>query len=99
MSDNVQSQERTWNMLCHLSALAGFVVPLGNILGPLLVWQIKKNEVPSVEAHGKESLNFQISMFIYAVVAALSLLALIGIVLLPAVLLTNLILVIVASIK
>lgn len=48
-------------MLCHLSALAGFVVPFGNILGPLLVWQLKKNEFPSVEVHGKAALNFQIS--------------------------------------
>lgn len=62
---NPESQARTWNMLCHLSALSGFVgVPLGNILGPLLVWQIKKNEIPSVEIHGKAALNFQITILI-----------------------------------
>jgi uncharacterized Tic20 family protein len=68
------SQARTWNMLCHLSALAGFVIPFGNILGPLLVWQIKKNEFPSVDIHGKASLNFQITVTIAAfagVIAAL----------------------------
>jgi uncharacterized protein len=48
-------------MFCHLSALAGFVIPFGNILGPLLVWQIKKQEFPSVEIHGKAALNFQIT--------------------------------------
>jgi len=49
-------------MLCHLSALAGFVgVPFGNIIGPLIVWQIKKNEIPAVDLHGKASLNFQIT--------------------------------------
>ena len=54
-----------WNMLCHLSALAGFIIPLfGNILGPLLIWQIKKNEFPSVDIHGKASLNFQITVSI-----------------------------------
>ena|ERR1035438_1441272 len=57
-----ESQARMWNMLCHLSALAGFVVPFGNILGPLIVWQIKKNEFPSVDVHGKASLNFQITV-------------------------------------
>ncbi len=51
-------------MFCHLSALAGLVVPFGNILGPLLVWQIKKNEIPSVEVHGKASMNFQITVAI-----------------------------------
>jgi hypothetical protein len=58
-----ESQARMWNMLCHLSALAACVgVPFGNILGPLLVWQIKKNEFPSVEIHGKAALNFQITV-------------------------------------
>ena len=64
-SDN---QARTWNMLCHLSALCGFVVPFGNILGPLLVWQIKKHEFPSVEVHGKAALNFQITVMIVMLV-------------------------------
>jgi uncharacterized Tic20 family protein len=62
----LESQMRMWNMLCHLSALAGFIgVPFGNVLGPLIVWQIKKNEFPSVEAHGKAALNFQITVLIH----------------------------------
>jgi len=64
-----EAQARTWNMFCHLSALAGFVgVPFGNILGPLLVWQIKKNEIPSVDAHGKAALNFQITVTLAVIV-------------------------------
>jgi len=55
---------RRWNMLCHLSALAGCVVPIGHILGPLIIWQLKKNEFPSVDIHGKASLNFQITVTI-----------------------------------
>jgi uncharacterized protein len=62
---NPESQARTWNMLCHLSVLSVFIgIPLGNILGPLLVWQIKKNEFPSVDVHGKSALNFQITITI-----------------------------------
>ena len=61
---NPDSQARMWNMWCHLSALAGFVVPLGFVIGPLLVWQIKKNEFPSVDYHGKMALNFQITVAI-----------------------------------
>jgi len=60
----LDGQARTWNMLCHLSALAGFVAPFGNILGPLIVWQLKKNEIPSTETHGKASVNFQITVTI-----------------------------------
>lgn len=66
--DPNESQARTWNMLCHMSALAGLVIPFGNILGPLLIWQIKKREIPSVEVHGKAALNFQITVVI-AVIA------------------------------
>jgi len=49
-------------MLCHLTALAGLVIPFGNILGPLVVWQIKKNEIPSTDIHGKAAVNFQITV-------------------------------------
>ena len=59
------SAARPWEMWCHLSALAGLVFPLGNILGPIIVWQMKKHEFPSVDAHGKASLNFQLSALIY----------------------------------
>ena len=66
---NPESQARAWNMLCHLSALAGYIgVPLGNILGPLLVWQIKKNEFPSVDIHGKAALNFQLTALLAIIV-------------------------------
>jgi uncharacterized protein len=61
-----ETEARTWNMLCHLSALAGFLVPFGTVLGPLLVWQIKKNQLPSVIEHGKAALNFQLTALIIA---------------------------------
>ena len=54
-----------------MSALAGFIIPFGNILGPLIIWQIKKNEFPSVNIHGKASLNFQITVLIAAIAAAI----------------------------
>jgi uncharacterized Tic20 family protein len=64
-----ESQARMWNMLCHLSALAALVgIPFGNILGPLIIWQIKKNEFPSVDVHGKAALNFQITVTLAVVI-------------------------------
>ena len=52
-----------------MSALAVLIgVPFGNVLGPLLVWQLKKNEFPSVEIHGKAALNFQLTVLIAAAV-------------------------------
>jgi hypothetical protein len=52
-----------------MSALAGIPFPaVGAVLGPLIIWQMKRNEFPSVEEHGKESFNFQLSVLIYVLV-------------------------------
>src|SRR4029453_15764371 len=63
---SISSNVRTWCVLCHAAALLGlfFHFP-GHILGPLVVWLIKRGDSPEIDAHGKESLNFQISMLIY----------------------------------
>jgi len=57
-------------MWCHLSTLAGLMVPFGSVIGPIVVWQIKKNEFPSVETHGKAALNFQLTVLIVALAIA-----------------------------
>ena len=55
-------EARRWITILHLSALAGFVfVGVGQVLGPLIVWLLKKNDVPGLDEAGKEVLNFQIS--------------------------------------
>ena len=91
---------RTWCMACHLSALAGFVVPaFGHVLGPLVVWLIKRGESSEIDAHGKEALNFQISMLIYNLVAGVLCLVLIGFALLAVLHILNVVFVILASIK
>ena len=91
--------ERMWGMFCHLAALAGFIIPFGNIIGPLIVWQIKKEEFPFVDDQGKESLNFQISIFIYLIISGLLVILLIGIALLFAVGIFSLIMTIIAAVK
>jgi uncharacterized Tic20 family protein len=88
------SQARMWNMFCHLSALAGYIIPFGNVLGPLLIWQIKRNEFPSVEEHGKAALNFQltvlIALFVGIIAAVLLSFVCVGFLLVPVVLLIGL---------
>jgi len=56
MSENTQvsKDEQNWAMFCHLAALSGFVIPLGNVIGPLVVWLIKKDTMPLVNQHGKD---------------------------------------------
>ncbi len=71
----------------------------GHILGPLIVWLAKRRDSPEIDEHGKESLNFQISMLIYNVIAGVLCLVLIGFVILAILHILNLVLVIVASIQ
>lgn len=98
--EDYERQARTWGMLCHLSALSAFVgVPLGHLAGPLIVWLIKRNEFPYVDEQGRESLNFQISMTLYGIVAAILMLVVVGIFLLMALGVFSLIAVIVASVR
>ncbi len=97
--DTTNSDERMWAMLCHLSAFAGTIIPLGTILGPLVVWLMKKEVYPLVDDQGKESLNIQISILIYALISAVSLVAFIGFLLLPAVLIFAVVMTIIATIK
>lgn len=54
-------------MILHLSALAGLVIPCGNIIAPLAIWLIKKPELPGIDPEAKKVLNFQISYAIYMI--------------------------------
>lgn len=91
--------ERTWGMLCHLLALSGLLVPLGSIIGPLVMWLVKKNESPYVDRNGREALNFGISVFIYSIIGLGLCLVLIGIPLLIALGIFWLVMVIVNAVK
>lgn len=97
---STSSNVRMWCMLEHATALVGFLVPVaGHIVGPLIIWLAKRNDSPEIDAHGKESMNFQISMLIWYCIAGLLCLILIGIPILILLHLLNIIFVIVASIQ
>ena len=94
-----KSDENMWRALSHVSALAGFLIPVGNIIAPLLIYLLKKDDYETVGEHAKESLNFQISMTIYFFAAILLVILAVGIpfiLLIPA---FDLIIVIIATIK
>src|SRR3954464_13910048 len=94
------SDVRLWCVLSHASALLGlFFHFLGHLLGPLIVWLVKRGDSPEIDAHGKESLNFQISMLIYDAIAAILCIVLIGIPILIALWVLNTVFVIIASVK
>ena len=91
--------ERTWAMLSHFSALSMFIFPFGNILAPLIIWLIKKEEMSFVEDQAKEVLNFQISMTIYLIGSIILIIVLIGIPILIGLVIFNVIITIIAGIK
>jgi uncharacterized Tic20 family protein len=97
--NDMSKEEKNWGMACHLTALAGFIIPFGNIIGPLVVWLLKRDEYPFVADQGKESLNFQISILIYAVAGAVLIVLVVGFAILAAIGLFSLIMVILASVK
>lgn len=91
--------ERDWAMFAHLITFSGHFIPFGHIAGPLIIWSLKKDEMPFVNDQGKEALNFQITMTLAFIVAGVSLFILVGFVLLPAVWLLNVIVTIIAAVK
>ncbi|PJE44207.1 MAG: DUF4870 domain-containing protein [Pseudomonas sp.] len=106
MSDEFQAPQpvpgpeaRQWAMFCHFAAFLGLVIPFGNLLGPLIVWQIKKDLDPFVDAQGKEALNFQISVALAALLCFLLMVVVIGFPLLLLVSIAALVLTIIAGIK
>ena len=99
-ASSTSSEVRNWCVLCHASALAGlFFHFFGHLLGPLVVWLIKRVDSPEIDAAGKESLNFQISMLIYDIIAFILCFVLIGIPILIALWILNTVFVIIASVK
>jgi uncharacterized Tic20 family protein len=99
-SKEINRDARMWAMICHLVGLAGVVIPfIGNIVAPLVVWQIKKDDYPFVDEQGKEAVNFQISMTIYGLISAVLTFICIGFFLLAAVVIVDLIFLLIAAVK
>jgi uncharacterized protein len=61
--------EKNWAMFCHLTAFAGFFFPFGGIIGPLICWLSKKDDSQWVDQNGKASMNFQLSLLLYIILA------------------------------
>ncbi len=92
--------EKTYGMLAHLSALAVFVLPtIGHIVGPLVIWLIKKDQSPWIDQQGKNALNFQISITLYGIVCGILVIILIGFLLLAVLGVFWLVMVIMAAVQ
>jgi len=93
-------EARKWAMFCHYAAFFWFLVPMiGNVIGPLIVWQLKKDSAAFVDDQGKEALNFQITFSLAMVICGVLAWVVIGFPLMLLVSVTALVLTIIAGIK
>ena len=90
---------RTWAMLCHLGALSGFLLPFGHVLGPLVIWAVKRDESAFIDEQGKEALNFQLTMTIGFFISLALVFILIGFALIGVLCVYDFVMIVVAAIK
>lgn len=74
-----EQQTRQWAMILHLSQLANCIIPLSGVVAPIVIWQVKKAEMPELDEHGKIVVNWLISALIYSIVCLVLALFVIGI--------------------
>ncbi|OXS14101.1 orotate phosphoribosyltransferase [Zobellella denitrificans] len=91
--------ERNWAMFCHLSVFAGLLFPFGNVIAPLVLWLLKRRESAFVDFHGKEVLNFQITLLLGFAVCWVLTLVIIGLVLMVVLALAALVLTIIGLVR
>ncbi len=99
MSEEASKKEHQRGMFLPLSQLANFVIPIAGLVAPIVIWQIKKDEYPVIDAHGKSALNWLISSAIYALVGLATFVFLVGFFILLAVVVCGVVFPIIAGIK
>jgi len=68
-----------WALFLHLSQFAGYLVPLAGWIAPIIIWQLKKAEMPALDAHGKVVANWILSEIIYGAISVILVFVAIGI--------------------
>ncbi|MCC9607131.1 DUF4870 domain-containing protein [Blastopirellula sp. JC732] len=94
-------ENRTMAMLCHLLSFSGYVIPipLVAVIAPLILWSMKKEESEFIDHHGRESINFQLSILIYVTIGVVLICAYVGFLLLPAIGAFAIVMPIIAAVK
>lgn len=96
----MQDNEKTMAALTHVTAFSGYLTGgIGFIVGPLILWIIKKEESRFIDYHGRSCLNFHISLLIYGIISGFLMLVLVGFLLALAVVVAQIVFTIIAAIK
>lgn len=92
-------EERDWAVISHLSAMLMYVTAIGGLIAPLVIWMMKRDELPFVDEQAKETINFQISSLLFLGISCVLMWVLIGFLLFPAYLLFHFIITLIAAVK
>jgi uncharacterized Tic20 family protein len=95
----ISKEERNWAMFAHLSALLVYPTLIGGIVGPLVIWLMRKDDMSFAADQAKETLNFQITVYLMGLVCGILFLILIGFVLLGLLVVAHVVLTIIAAVK
>ncbi len=94
-----QREINQWCMFMHLGLLAGYAVPLGGLVVPIVLWQLKKDASPQIDQHGRMVASAMVSFVLYGILAGLLCFVLVGFVLLPAVAICGVVFPIIGGVK
>jgi len=86
-------------MFIQLSAFAGYIIPLGSIIVPVILWQVWREKDPYIDEMGREAVNFQLTMLLYYIICAVLFIVLIGMVLIFAAMIFHLTFIIVGAVQ
>ena len=98
-NDSNERESRQWSMFLHLSVLTGFIVPLAGLVAPIVIWQMKKDDSPKLDIHGKIVVNWVLSMILYMIVSVVLSFVVIGLPMLLALVVLNIVFPIIGGIK
>jgi len=95
----IASDTNMWAMLIHLSQFCGYIIPLAGLIVPIVLWQIKKDELPGIDRHGRIVANWVFTEIIFSIIFAVLILVIIGLPLLIALGIVGIIYPIIGAVK
>ncbi|MCE9679713.1 DUF4870 domain-containing protein [Shewanella sp. AS1] len=98
-NDILSRDDKNMGLAVHLASFSGYLIPMGSILGPLIVWLMKRDEIAFVDACGRQCLNFKISMLVYVFISLILMFVGIGFLLLGFLAIFDIVVTIIAAIK
>ncbi len=95
----LSQDEKNMGIGVHVASFAGYIIPFGSILGPLIVWLMKRDEFPFVDECGRNCLNFKISIYIGVMISVVLMFVGIGFILIVLLAIADIVLTIIAAMK